>query len=128
MAANANYAATPRLGIGQVSAANTNRDGTGTLVSILTGAAAPGTRVDRVVVTATVTTTAGMVRLFIDDGTNVRLYREIPITAVTVSASVAAFSATIETPDLHLPSASHILKASTHNAEAINVFAHAGDY
>jgi hypothetical protein len=127
MAADASYAATPRLGIGQVSAANTNRDGTGTLVDILTGVAA-GTRVDRVVVDATVTTTAGMVRLYIHDGTNTRLYAEIPIAAVTVSASVAGFRASIETPDLNLPSTSHVLKASTHNAEAMNVFAHGGDY
>jgi hypothetical protein len=127
MAAAANYAATPRLGIGQVSAANTARDGTGTLVDILTGVAA-GTRVDRIIVEATVTTTAGMVRLFIHDGTNTRLYAEIPISAVTPSASVAAFRAVLETPDLNLPSTSHVLKASTHNAEAMNVFAHGGDY
>lgn len=127
MSSTANYAATPRLGIGQVSAANTNRDGTGTLVDIITGVAA-GTRIDRVVVEAIVTTTAGMVRLYIDDGTNIRLYAEIPVFAVTVSASVAAFRAVLETPNLNLPSTSHILKASTHNAEAINVFAHGGDY
>jgi hypothetical protein len=127
MADTANYAATPRLGIGQVSAANTARDGSGTVVSIITGGAA-GTRIDRIVVEATVTTTAGMVRIFIDDGTNVRLYAEIPIAAITVGASVAAFRAVLETPDLNLPSTSHILKASTHNAEAMNVFAHAADY
>jgi hypothetical protein len=127
MADTANYAATPRLGIGQVSAANTARDGSGTVVSIITGVAA-GTRIDRIVVEATVTTTAGMVRIFIDDGTNVRLYAEIPIAAITVGASVAAFRAVLETPDLNLPSTSHILKASTHNAEAMNVFAHAADY
>lgn len=126
MASTPSFTSTPRLGSGQVSAANTNRDGTGTLVSVLTGAAA-GTKVFEVAVVATVTTTAGMVRLYIDDGTNVRLFDEIPVTAVTGSASVAEFRALRKYSSLVLPSTSHILKASTHNAEAINVFAHGGD-
>ena len=127
MASTANYGATPRLGIGQVSAANTNRDGTGTVVDIITGVAA-GTRIDRVVVEATVTTTAGMVRLYVHDVTNTRMYAEIPVFAETPSASVATFRAVLETPNLNLPSTSHVLKASTHNAEAMNVFAHGADY
>jgi hypothetical protein len=120
------YASTPRLGYGQVTAANTNRDGTGTIVDILTGVAA-GTRIDRVVMQAQVTTTAGMIRLYVYDGTNTRLYREVQVQAITVGASTEGWSAEIVTPDLVLPSSSHKLQASTHNAEACNVWAHGAD-
>jgi hypothetical protein len=126
MAANPAFAITPRISLGQVSAANTNRDGTGTIVTIITGAAT-GTRVVEVVIDATVTTTAGMVRLYLHDGTNTRMFDEIPVTATTVSASVAAFRASRTYDNLVLPSASWSLRASTHNAEAINVIALGAD-
>ncbi|MDQ3004341.1 MAG: hypothetical protein M3R47_03015 [Chloroflexota bacterium] len=131
MAPNTNpiFPLTPVIGLGQVSAANTNRDGTGTLVSILTGAT-NGTRVHRITVYATVTTTGGMVRLFIDGGGVIRLWREVAILAVTVSATVKGHVEiiTLSGEDaLHLPSG-YILKASTHNAEAINVITEGGNY
>lgn len=128
MATNPAFASTPRLGSAQISTANTNRDGTGTLGSVLT-AGASGSRIDRVRITATVTTTAGMVRLYVDDGTNVRLIREVVVSAITVAAATAGFTAEIEFDGgLLLPDSNHILKASTHNAETFNVFAIGGDF
>ena len=128
MAADPKFTATPRIGIAQISTTNTGRDGTGTLGSVLTGVAA-GTRIDRVEIQATVTTTAGMVRLFIDDGTNIRMVREIPVSAITVSATVGGFNAIVDFPEgLVLPSASHVLKAGTEKAETFNVFAFGGDF
>ncbi len=41
------FAITPRLAVAAVSAANTARDGTGTIVDVLTGVAA-GTRIERI--------------------------------------------------------------------------------
>ncbi len=123
------FPVTPVIGLGQVSAANTNRDGTGTLVSILTGGA-DGTRIHKITIIATVTTTAGMVRLFILGGGFTRLWKEIAISAITVSATVKGHEEVLELfgeDALHLPSG-YILKASTHNAEAINVIAEGGDY
>jgi hypothetical protein len=126
------FSLTPFIASAQVSAANTNRDGTGTIVTVTAGTP-NGRRVDRINIKGTVTTTAGMVRLYIDDGTNVRLWKEIPVTAITVSASAAGFESSISPTDqfaplLVLPSSSYILKASTHNAEAINVIALGGDF
>jgi hypothetical protein len=121
---------TPVVGLGQATVANTARDGTGTLVSVLTGAT-DGTRVHRIVIKSTVTTTAGMIRLFIYDGSSItRLWREIPITAITVSGTVQGFEEIIELfgeQALHLPNG-YILKAGTHNAEAINVIAEGANY
>ena len=130
MASAPAYAATPRsLDVAQVSAANTNRDGTGTIVTICAGVAA-GTRVSSVSAKATVTTTAGMVRIYLstDTGTTWRLYREIPVSAITASASVATFFARLDFEDLVLTGTSDLLGASTHNAEAINIWAHVMDF
>ena|SRR6266705_491518 len=126
------FSLTPVIASVQVTAANTNRDGTGTVVTVVAGST-NGRRIDRIKIKATVTTTAGMVRLYIDDGTNVRLWTEIPVTAVTVSASAASFEANLTPTDpyaplLVLPTSTYILKASTHNAEAINIQAFGADY
>lgn len=116
---------TPFLIAGQVSTANTARDGTGTLVDLKTGAAG-GSRVDEVRVKASVTTTAGMIRLFINDGSNTRLFDEVPVAAATVSGTVEANETIVIYDNFILPE-NHVLRAATHNAEAINVFVHGAD-
>ena len=127
MASTANYAATPRAAFGQVTTANTNRDGTGTIATIFT-AGASGSRVDDIVVQATATTTAGMVRLFLHDGTNARLWAEVPVTAVTPSGTVQAFTASLLNQSLVLPNG-WSLRASTNNAETFNIIVdRAGDF
>lgn len=127
MSTSANYAATPRAAAAQVSTANTNRDGTGTIVTVLT-AGSNGSRVDDITVTATGTTTAGMVRLFVNDGVNTRLWLEIPVSAITPSGTVQAFTATLLNQALLLPNG-YSLRASTNNAETFNVIVRrAGDF
>jgi hypothetical protein len=131
MAANLNpiFTLTPHIGVVSIATANTGRDGSGTLGSVITGAT-NGTRVTRITVTASGTTTAGMVRLYIDSGAGALLWKEIPVTAITGSASVAEFSSISEFTgerSVILPNA-YILKASTHNAEPFVVIAEGGDY
>lgn len=119
MATAAQYAATPATAVAQISAANTGRDGTGTIVDVVT-AGANGTRVDDVTVVATGTTTAGVVRLFLHDGTNTRLWKEILVAAITPSASVEVWKARFSDLALVLEFGWK-LQASTHNAETFNV-------
>ncbi len=130
MATSPAFAATPRVGMAQLTAANPNRDGTGTLATVL-AAGTSGSKIERVAIIATGTTTAGMVRLFLHDGTNARLLKEIPVTAVTPSGTLKAFEAAVDFsgPDqvLLLPNG-WSLRAATQNAEVFNVFAMAGDY
>jgi hypothetical protein len=126
MALNANYASTPRMWDVQVSTANTARDGTGTLGTLI-AADTVARRIEEIVITASVTTTAGMIRLFLFNGTNVRLFREIPVTAITVGASTPAFTATLLFQNLVLE-ANDELRVGTHAAEAINVFAFGGTF
>lgn len=122
------FASTPRTAVAQIATANTNRDGTGTIGTVMTGAAA-GTRIDDVKITATGTTTAGVVRLFLHDGSNARLWTEVLVTAITPSTSVAVWSAELPDLGLVLQDNNWSLRASTHNAETFNVaVTRAGDY
>lgn len=142
MAAQGNYAAVPRNGGVTISTANTNRDGTGTLGTVMTGATRNtsgdpallgGSRIDALSIHARGTTTAGMVRLFVHDGANNRLIAEVQVPPVTPSATVPAWCVRIT------PSNSDILpitlgdgeslKASTEKAEAFDVVPlRAGDF
>lgn len=126
MATSPAFAATPRLAAVNVATANTNRDGTGTVATLITGAST-GTRVAEIVVQARVTTTAGMVRVFLYDGTTYRFFDEIAIAAATVGANTKATRVSTTYSNLILPSASWSIVVSTHNAESIDVTALAAD-
>lgn len=132
MSTAANYASTPKCGIGQISTANTNRDGTGTIGTIFT-AGASGSRIDAINIKATGTTTAGMIRLFIHDGTNARLLTEVPVMAITPSGTLPSWEAQLNTNTmtqvlpLVLPTG-YSLRAATNNAETFNVIALGGDF
>lgn len=120
------FAVTPRIGAVNIATANTNRDGTGTVATLITGAST-GTRVAEIVIQARVTTTAGMVRVFLYDGTTYRFFDEISVPAATVSASVKGSRASVTYSNLILPSASWSIAVSTHNAESIDVTAFGAD-
>lgn len=132
MAASAQYASTPKVGVGQISTANTNRDGTGTIGTVFT-AGSSGSRIDMIDIQATATTTAGMVRLFLHNGTTAFLLAEVPVVAVTPSGTIPAFSAQLNSNTMTqiLPiviPTGWSLRASTNNAEAFNVIALGGDF
>lgn len=123
------FTQTPKIGTVAISTANANRDGTGTIGTVLT-AGASGTRVHRVSIKATVTTTTGTIRLFIYTGSTYFLWREIPVTAITVSATQAAFEYNLELLGeraLILPNG-YSLRASTEKAENFNIIAEGGDF
>lgn len=132
MAIQPQYAATPRCSIGQVSVANTARDGTGTITTIFS-AGANGSRIDAIDLKATGTTTAGMIRLFIHDGADARLLTEVPVTAITPSGTLPSWEAQLNTNTmtqvlpLVLPTG-YSLRAATNNAETFNVIALGGDF
>ena len=122
------FTVVPRLAVIQLSAANPNLDGTGTLGAAVFAAGANGSRLDKAVIKAAVTTTAGMVRLFMSNGATTTPLTEIPVTATTKSASVAAFEAVVDfLGGLVIPSG-YTVKASTEKAEAIVVNLFGGDF
>lgn len=132
MSTTANYASTPKCGVGQVSVANTDRDGTGTIVTVFS-AGASGSRIDAIDLKAVGTTTAGMIRLFIHDGANARLLTEVPVIAITPSGTLPSWETQLNTNTmtqvlpLVLPTG-YSLRAATNNAETFNVIALGGDF
>jgi hypothetical protein len=127
MATTANFFSTPRTAFAQISTANTNRDGSGTIGTVISGASS-GTRVDDLEIVATGANLAGVVRLYIHDGTNARLWREIIVPATTPSVTVPVFSVRLTDMAVILQNASWSIRASTNNAEAFNLLVtRAGD-
>lgn len=127
MATTAQYASTVRAAVAQISTANTNRNGTGTIGTVFT-AGSNGSRIDDISIDATGTTTAGVVRLFINDGSTSYLWQEILVSAITPSTTVQVWSYTLLNQALLLPSG-WSLRASTNNAETFNVIVtRAGDF
>lgn len=120
------FALTPKVGLAEISTANTGRDGSGTIVTVIT-AGDNGSHIDKIKIKAQGTTTAGQISLFLLDGTNTELWKEIEVEAITPSTSVAAFEATV-TPDndddmpLVLPSG-WSLGAAPQKSETFNVIA-----
>ena len=103
MTTTAQYASYPKNSVTQISTANTNRDGTGALGVVCTAGAAAtgGLRIDGLVIQASTTTTAGMVRLYVTKG--------VPGQAV-VSISAATTTATCTTALNHGLSTGSTLK------------------
>lgn len=128
MAINPAFAVTPRIGIAQVTTANTNYDGTtGAYVDVIVGAST-GTRIAEIVIQAAGVTTAGMVRLFVTNGVTTRMFDEITVAAVaSPGASTKATRLSTTYNNLILPDQTWKIIASTHNSNNINVFALGAD-
>lgn len=130
MASTPTFASTPRLGFGSVSTANTNRDGTGTIVDILTGVTA-GTRVERLVLQTTGNPSDSIVTIFLYDGTTYRLFDEFDLgDPAAASATVPGWRTERAYRDLILPSSSWKLAAAITaalTAGVMDVFAFGSD-
>lgn len=138
MATSAQYTVQPIIEVNQISAANTNKDGTtGTYVTVSTGPTTAagngiGQRINRVTIIATATTTPGVVRFFYTPpGGTVRMICEKLVSAVTASATAIGFRT--EVPELvgfilpgQTSSTSAIITASTEKAETFNIVVESG--
>jgi hypothetical protein len=94
MAADPVFASVPRIGVADVSTANTNRDGTGTIADIIgdAGRTIPtaGTKIERIVIKSTGDPADSIVTIFLHDTTNYDLFDEFDI------GNPAAASTTVE--------------------------------
>lgn len=104
---------TANTGVGIVSTANANLDGTGTLVTLLTPGI-KGTIIKKIIIKATGNTTRGMIRFFKVESASNRLLTEIEIPAKVATSKDQSFTAVIEA-DFFIQG---LLKASTENAES----------
>lgn len=114
-----------QAGMVTISTANSNLDGSGTLGTVFTASAGnKGALISSVVLKAQANTTPGMIRLFINDGTNSRLLTEVQVPAVTKSATAQSFFHKLDFGGRGFAlQKSYSLRASTENAESFNIFA-----
>lgn len=140
MATTPQYVAQPIVDVAQVSTANTNRDGTGTIVTVASGpintpAAGMGKRVTRVSIARSGASTATVVCFFYspDNGTTNRLIAEVAVPAYTASTTSA--QTVVEVPSLIgfvIPAAATnapCIRASTqvaHTTAPLNVIIESG--
>ena len=127
MATTPAFASTVRCALGALATADTARTGTPTNVVTIFTAGAAGSRLDEIDITATGTTTSGVVRLWIYNGTTYYLIQEILVTAITPSVTQATFSSTSTYNNFMLPSG-YSLRATTNNSETFTVAAFGGDF
>lgn len=125
---------TANTGIGVISTANSNLDGTGTIGTILTAGASgsgwKGCKIDSITIKALVSTTYGMVRLFVQDSgaTSTKLLTEVQVPAVTKSGTVRSFINQINFPQGFMIQAGYKIMASTENAESFSISIDAADW
>lgn len=111
--------------------ANTNRDGSGTLATLYTApATTPSVRVSRVDFKAEGTTTAGILRLFLDRSGTFLFISEVLVTAITPSGTVASWESSFipSNVDGFIMQPGDILKCSTHNGEFFYARAELGEF
>ena len=81
----------PKTVVKQLTTANSNRDGsTGTVVDLVSGTAA-GVIITSVRIKSRDAVSDGMIRFYVYDGTNARLYDEVPVTATSPTATTKTF-------------------------------------
>lgn len=137
MAGSPEYTSRPISAVTALSVANTNRDGTtGTYGTAYTFTAAAsggrGGRIDYLTIVATATTTAGVVRMFVNNA----LVREFLVTAVTPSVTQRTFTVpTTDGADVNgrvalgvVCAPGDVIKFSTNNAEAFQVRVEGGEF
>lgn len=133
MASTPAFPSLPRVGILNTATANTNRDGSGTIGTVITGAAAPGTVINRVVIKAEDDLADGIIILYLsnDGGTTWFLFDEIDTgDGTNASNTDPGYRYEKAYSDLFLPSASYKLGAAPTVAPTtgdVNIFAFGGD-
>ena len=133
MSATAQYASTPRFGSANLTTADTSLTAPTTVGTILT-AGSSGTRIDYIDIQGVATTVAGLINLFVYDGTNYILWTQVPVIAITSSTTVPAFGANLSSNNnansmpLTLPTG-YSLRATTSVAQTgVRVSAYGGDF
>jgi hypothetical protein len=133
MSISAQYASTPKFGSANLTTADTSLTAPTTVGTIVT-AGASGTRIDYIDIQGVATTVAGLINLFVYDGTTYVLWNQVPVIAVTSSTTVPAFSTALSSNGnanimpLTLPTG-YSLRATTSVAQTgVRVTAYGGDF
>ena len=128
MAASPSFIGAPRIGSAHLSAANTARDGSGTITTLLTGVAA-GTRVLEIVAKAAATSAASVINIFLstDNGATWLLHSAMPFGGNTADDTNDSSESSLTFDNLTLTGTSCKIGVTSTIAQPVNVFAFGGD-
>jgi hypothetical protein len=125
------FALTPKLALGRITTAQTDKSGatTANLITLYT-ATTNGTKVTQIGFKFVGTSTAGTFLIFITDtdGTTLRLFDELLMSAVASSTTAITHRQIISYSDLQLASGQKIIVGATTANTNIDVFAQIGDF
>lgn len=133
MSTSAQYASTPVFGAALLTTADTSLTAPTTVGTVLT-AGSNGTRIDYIDIQGVANTVAGIVNLFIYDGTTYHLWQQIPIVAVTSSTTATAFSTTTSTNNtpnvmpMIIPTGYSLRATTTIAQTGVKVIAYGGNF
>ncbi len=133
MTTSAQYASIPKVGSALLTTADTSLTAPTTVGTVFT-AGSSGSRIDYIDIQGVATTVAGLINLFIYDGTTYFLWQQIPVQAVTSSTTAPAFTAVLSSNSnanvmpLSIPTG-YSLRATTTTAQTgVRVIAYGGDF
>lgn len=127
MATSPQFAATPNIGSNVLSSsANASYTSPTNTVTVAT-AGANGTKIEEVVFIGTGTTVAGVVGLFLYDGTTYHFFDSILVSVITPSTTQTPFRQANTYSNLELKSGWTLVAASFVSSQLINVVATGGD-
>lgn len=120
------FASTPNVGSASLGGFDTSLTAPSTVSTILT-AGSSGAKIDEIVVQGTGTTVAGVVNIFVHDGSSYSLVDQFLITAVTSSTTAVAFRNTRQYANLILENgwtlrASHTTTGNDTNKLRVTAF------
>jgi diphthamide biosynthesis methyltransferase len=133
MSTTAQYASTPKVGSALLTTADTSLTAPTTVGTVFT-AGSSGSRIDYIEVMGVATTVAGLINLFIYDGSTYSLWQQIPVLAVTTSTTAASFTAVISSNSnanvmpLTIPTGYSLRATTTVAQTGVRVIAYGGDF
>ena len=133
MSTSAQYASTPKFGSATLTTADTSLTAPTTVGTIVT-AGASGTRIDYIDIQGVATTVAGLINLFVYDGTTYVLWQQVPVIAITSSTTAPAFATTLSSNShanimpLTLPTGYSLRAAASVAQTGVRVTAYGGDF
>ena len=133
MSTSAQYASTPKFGSAILTTADTSLTAPTTVGTILS-AGASGTRIDYIEIQGVATTVAGLVNLFVYDGTTYVLWQQVPVSVVTSSTTAPAFLANLSSNGnsnvmpLTLPTGYSLRATASVTQTGVRVTAYGGDF
>jgi len=133
MSTSAQYASTPKFGSATLTTADTSLTAPTTVGTIVT-AGASGTRIDYIEIQGVATTVAGLINLFVYDGTTYVLWQQVPVIAITSSTTATAFATSLSSNGnanimpLTLPTGYSLRAAASVAQTGVRVTAYGGDF